>query len=829
MMKESYNARVIEEKWRKYWDDRDLYTVSVDEDKEKYYVLEMFPYPSGRIHMGHVRNYTIGDVIARYKRTRGLNVIHPIGWDAFGLPAENAAIERGVHPAKWTYQNISQMKEQLKLLGFSYDWSREIATCDPSYYKWEQMVFTHMYRRGLAYQKSTTVNWCPSCETVLANEQVEDGLCWRCGSLVELKEMNGWFFKTTEYTQELLDWAEKLKSGWPERVLSMQKNWIGKSTGAELDFPLVDPVGNETSLKVFTTRPDTVYGVTYMGIAPEHPLAEDLIKGKAEEETSLTFINRVKMESSLERIGEGAKKEGIFTGSYCVNPFSGDEIPIYIANFVLIEYGTGIIMCVPAHDQRDFEFATHYGLPIKVVITPEGQELNPGDMIEAYVEPGVMVNSAEFSGLPSVEGKEKVIEYAEQKGIGKKQINFRLRDWGISRQRYWGTPIPIIYCEGCGPVPVPDEDLPVELPLDIEFTGKGGSPLSKIESFVNVSCPECGAQARRETDTMDTFVESSWYFLRYASPDNDKAIFSKSDVSYWLPVDQYIGGIEHAILHLLYARFFTKSLRDLGMCELDEPFTNLLTQGMVIKDGAKMSKSLGNVVDPDDMIKIYGADTVRLFMLFAAPVQKDLDWSEKGVEGAFRFLNRLWRLIHESMPHIEGLEGSSPETENLSGDAKELLTKVHKTIKKVTDDLERFQFNTAIAAVMELLNGTSRFKPQSDADKVVLKESIESMARLLYPMAPHVAEELWENLGYRESLVDKPWPQWNKELISSAAITVVVQINGKVRSQIAMDPDSDQEQMKEAAFSDEKIINFLSGKEPRKVIVVPKKLVNIVI
>lgn len=828
-MKESYNAHDIENKWRKYWDDEDLYTVTVDEDKEKYYVLEMFPYPSGRIHMGHVRNYTIGDVIARYKRTRGLNVIHPIGWDAFGLPAENAAIERGVHPAKWTYQNISQMKEQLKLLGFSYDWSREIATCDPSYYKWEQMVFTHMYRRGLAYQKSTTVNWCPSCETVLANEQVEDGHCWRCGSEVVLREMNGWFFKTTEYTGELLEWADKLKSGWPERVLSMQKNWIGKSTGAEIEFPLVDPQGGVKSLKVFTTRPDTVYGVTYMSIAPEHPLAEGLIKGKTEEARAASFINRVKMESSLERIGEGAKKEGVFTGSYCVNPFTGEEIPIYIANFVLIEYGTGIIMCVPAHDQRDFEFATQYGLPIKVVISPEGQDLKSGDMTEAYEGPGVMVDSGEFSGLPSPESKEKVIEYAEQNGIGKKQINFRLRDWGISRQRYWGTPIPIIYCDTCGPVPVPDEDLPVELPLDIEFTGKGGSPLSKVESFVNVNCPECGSRARRETDTMDTFVESSWYFLRYASPDDDKAIFRKSDVSYWLPVDQYIGGIEHAILHLLYARFFTKSLRDLGMCDLDEPFTNLLTQGMVIKDGAKMSKSLGNIVDPDDMIKIYGADTVRLFMLFAAPVQKDLDWSEEGVEGAFRFLNRLWRLIHEAMPRIGGLQGKSPEVDKLSAPAKGLLTKVHKTIKKVTGDLERFQFNTAIAAVMELLNSASRFKPQTDADKVVLKESVESMTQLLYPMAPHVAEELWENLGYRETLVDKPWLEWNKEHISGASINIVVQVNGKVRSQIAMDPDSDQEQMKEAAFSDEKVIKHLSGKEPRKVIVVPKKLVNIVV
>lgn len=828
-MKESYNAREIEDKWREYWDQRNVYNVEVDNDREKYYVLEMFPYPSGRIHMGHVRNYTIGDVIARYKRTMGLNVIHPIGWDAFGLPAENAAIEQGVHPAKWTYQNISQMKAQLKLLGFSYDWSREIATCDPSYYKWEQMVFTHMFKKGLAYQKSTTVNWCPSCETVLANEQVEEGLCWRCGSVVELKKMNGWFFKTTEYTEELLDLADRLKSGWPERVLSMQNNWIGKSTGEEIYFPLVDPVGGEESLKIFTTRPDTVFGVTYMSVAPEHPLAEELIKGKEQEKEALSFINRVKVQSSIERVAEGTKKEGIFTGSYCVNPFTGDNIPVYIANFVLIEYGTGIIMCVPAHDQRDFEFAHEYGLPIKVVITPDGQDLNPDDLEGAYEEPGVMVNSGEFSGLPSTEGKEKVIEYSERNGIGKRQVNFRLRDWGISRQRYWGTPIPIVYCDTCGPVVVPDQDLPVELPLDIEFTGKGGSPLSKTESFVNVSCPGCGAPAKRETDTMDTFVESSWYFLRFASPDCDKAIFDKDQVSYWLPVDQYIGGIEHAILHLLYARFFTKALRDLGMCDLDEPFTNLLTQGMVIKDGVKMSKSLGNIVDPDDMIKIYGADTVRLFILFAAPVQKDLDWNEEGVEGAFRFLNRLWRLIYGALPQIEGLKGKAPEMEKISGSAKELLTKVHKTIKKVTDDLERFQFNTAIAAVMELLNDTSRFKPGGGSDAAVLREAIETMARLLYPMAPHVAEELWENLGYDESLVDKPWIEWNKELVSSASITVVFQVNGKVRSQLTMDPDSDQEQMKEAAFSDEKILRYIAGREPRKIIVVPKKLVNIVL
>ncbi|MEQ9618114.1 MAG: leucine--tRNA ligase [Deltaproteobacteria bacterium] len=828
-MKESYKPREIEKRWREYWEENKVYEVRPEEGQTKYYVLEMFPYPSGRIHMGHVRNYTIGDVVARYKRTRGFNVLHPIGWDAFGLPAENAAIERGVHPAKWTYENISQMRGQLKMLGFSYDWTREIATCDPEYYKWEQMVFTRMLKRGLAYQKTTTVNWCPSCGTVLANEQVEDGLCWRCGSEVVLKEMEGWFFKTTEYADELLEWAEKLKDGWPERVLSMQKNWIGKSTGAEIEFPLESEIGGEKHLKIFTTRPDTVFGVTYMSIAPEHPLAVELIRGKPEEREALEFIKRVEKQSSIDRIAEGATKEGIFTGAYCVNPFNGERIPIYIANFVLIEYGTGIIMCVPAHDQRDFEFATEYGLPIVPVIHPEGEEIKPENMSEAYVEAGVMANSGEFSGTPSEEGKDKVIEFIEREGFGRRQINYRLRDWGISRQRYWGAPIPVVYCEKCGAVPVPDDELPVELPLDIEFTGKGGSPLANDRDFVNTVCPECGGEARRETDTMDTFVESSWYFLRYASPHFESGIFDRDDVHYWLPVDQYIGGIEHAILHLLYARFFTKALRDLGMCDLDEPFMNLMTQGMVIKDGAKMSKSIGNIVDPDDMIKKYGADTVRLFMLFAAPMQKDLDWSDEGVEGAYRFLNRLWRLVSDRLSEIEGLTDKAADPKKLSGTAKELLIKVHKTIKKVTDDLERFQFNTAIAAVMELLNDTSRFEAEGGTDRAVLKQAIEAMVRLLYPMAPHVTEELWHELGHTDSLVDKPWIEWDRELVSSASITVVLQVNGKVRSQITMNPDPDSEQMKEAAFADEKVKSYLGGKEPRKVIVVPGKLVNIVL
>ncbi len=828
-MKESYNPKEIESKWRENWDKKNLYQVEVDKNKKKYYVLEMFPYPSGRIHMGHVRNYTIGDVTARYKRTRGYNVLHPIGWDAFGLPAENAAIERGVHPAKWTYENIEQMKAQLKKLSFSYDWSREIATCDPEYYKWEQMVFTHMYKKGLAYQKSTTVNWCPSCETVLANEQVEDGLCWRCGSEVELKEMVGWFFKTTEYTDELLEWTDKLKDGWPERVLSMQKNWIGRSTGAEIEFKLQEPVSGGDSLKVFTTRPDTVFGVTYMSIAPEHPIVEELIKGKPEEEEVREFVNRVKKQSSLERVAEGTKKEGVFTGAYAVNPFTHQSIPIYVSNFVLVEYGTGIIMCVPAHDQRDFDFAKQYNLPIRIVIQPEGVELDPHKITEAYVEPGVMANSQDFSGLPSEEGKEKIIDFIEEKGLGEKQINYRLRDWGISRQRYWGTPIPIIYCDKCGAVPVPDKDLPVELPLDIEFTGKGGSPLSKIESFLNTKCPECGGDAKRETDTMDTFVESSWYFLRYASPNYAEGIFDKEEVSYWLAVDQYIGGIEHAILHLLYARFFTKALRDLGICDLDEPFKNLLTQGMVIKDGAKMSKSIGNIVDPDDMIAKYGADTVRLFIMFAAPVNRDLDWSEEGIEGAFRFLNRVWRLVFDVYERIKDFKGVTTKPGKLSKPAKELLTKTHKTIKKVTDDLDRFSFNTAIAAVMELLNDVSKFEPNGENDTPVLRESIKTIIRLLYPMAPHISEELWHELGYEETLVDKEWITWDKDLVESAAINIVVQINGKVRSQIIMDPDSDQDQMKEAAFADEKVQSFIAGKEPKKVIVVPKRLVNIVI
>ena len=828
-MKEAYNAQEVERKWQYIWSEKRVYEVTEDHNKEKYYVLEMFPYPSGRIHMGHVRNYTIGDVIARYKRTLGFNVLHPIGWDAFGLPAENAAIERGVHPAKWTYENIAQMKAQLKRLGFSYDWDREITTSDPNYYKWEQMAFTRMFDRGLAYKRSSVVNWCPSCETVLANEQVEAGGCWRCKSSVTQRELEGWFFKITDYTEQLLDGCERLKDGWPERVLTMQRNWIGKSTGAEIGFPLEETIEGVRSLRIFTTRPDTVFGVTFVCIAPEHPTSERIVKGKPQEKEALQFIQRINRQSNVERVAEGVKKEGVFTGAYCINPFSAERIPIYIANFVLMEYGTGVIMCVPAHDQRDFEFAKEYCLHIKVVIQPEGDVINPDDMKCAYEDVGTMVNSGEFSGLPSEIGKKKVIEYAETRGLGKRQINYRLRDWGISRQRYWGAPIPIIYCGKCGTLAVPDNELPVELPMDVEFTGKGGSPLAKIERFVNTKCHKCGGDARRETDTMDTFVESSWYFLRYTSPDFEKGMLDGVRGKYWLPVDQYIGGIEHAILHLLYARFYTKVLRDLGMCDLDEPFINLLTQGMVIKDGAKMSKSLGNIVDPDDMIAKYGSDTVRIFMLFASPVERDLDWSDEGIEGAYRFLNRVWRLVYEVMKKIEDFKGVKPNITLISDTARDLLIKVHKTIKKVTEDLERFRFNTGVAAIMELLNAVSRSQSNGNDEKAVLREAIETIVRLLYPFAPHIAEEQWESLGHEETLVDKPWIEWDREIVGSTAVIVVLQVNGKVRSQVFMDPDTTEEEMKQAAFSDERVKSYISGKEIKKVVVVPKKLVNIVV
>ena len=645
-----YEPRPLEAKWQKIWEERGLFNAPEDPARPKYYVLEMFPYPSGRIHMGHVRNYTIGDVVARYKRMRGFNVLHPMGWDAFGLPAENAAMARGLHPAAWTYDNIAYMRRQLKELGYSYDWRRELATCDPDYYRWEQLVFIEMFRRGLAYKKEAPVNWCPKCATVLANEQVEEGLCWRCDSPVHLKELNQWFFKITAYAEELLADLDQL-THWPERVLTMQRHWIGKSPGAEIYFPLEK--GNDP-LTVFTTRADTLFGATFMSLAPEHPLALSLAQGTGQEEAVGNFVDYWRAQNRSRGALEEVTKEGVFTGSFCINPVTGRQMPIYVANFVLMEYGTGAVMAVPAHDQRDFEFAKKYDLPIQVVIQPPGQELKADSLTAAYEDEGVLVDSGQFSGMASAAAKEAIAAFLEEKGQGKVAVHFRLRDWLISRQRYWGAPIPMIYCEACGLAPVPEKDLPVVLPLDVAITGEGGSPLAQLPSFYEVKCPTCNGPARREVDTMDTFVESSWYFLRYACADYTEGVLDPARVNYWLPVDQYIGGIEHAVLHLLYARFFTKVLRDLGMVAIDEPFQRLLTQGMVLKDGAKMAKSKGNVVDPEYMIAEYGTDTTRLFLLFAAPPEKDLEWSDQGVAGSARFLHRLWNLVQDLLPELTG-------------------------------------------------------------------------------------------------------------------------------------------------------------------------------
>jgi leucyl-tRNA synthetase len=863
-MEERYQAKVIEEKWQRIWEENKTFHVTEDAGKPKYYVLEMFPYPSGRIHMGHVRNYSIGDVVARYRRMRGYNVLHPMGWDSFGLPAENAAIERGVHPKAWTEENIGYMKTQLRRMGLSYDWEREIATYKPDYYVWNQWIFLQFYKKGLAYKKASSVNWCPSCETVLANEQVIDGACWRCDSAVMYKELEQWFFRITDYAEELLRDLERLR-GWPDKVLTMQRNWIGKSVGAEILFPLVDRDG---ALRVFTTRQDTVYGATFVSLSVEHPRALELCRGTAQEEAVTHFIERTKNLSQAKRGAEEGEKEGVFTGAYCRNPFSGETIPIYLANFVLMEYGTGAVMAVPAHDQRDFEFARRYGLPIRVVIKPKDQQLKPEDLTEAYVEGGVMIDSGSFSGLNNVEGQEKISLYIEEKGWGKKTIRYRLRDWGVSRQRYWGAPIPIIYCENCGVVPVPEGDLPVTLPNDVPFTGKGGSPLQESQLFLQVECPQCGGKARRETDTMDTFVDSAWYFLRYASPKFDSAPFNFQSAGYWMPVDQYIGGVEHAVLHLLYARFFTKALRDIGLAQIDEPFTNLLTQGMVSKETyrcvehnwlfpgeligsekegwrcpqcnrpvekgrvEKMSKSKKNIVDPEDLINRYGADTARLFTLFAAPPEKDLEWSDQGVEGAYRFLTRLWRFVGQHRNLMRGINSNLSEAE-LPPDLREIRRAIHKTVKKVTEDIDtRFHFNTAIAAIMELFNRLSagaqderRLKEGSS----LFKAGLEAMIVLLSPFVPHIANELWEQLGHIERLDQISWPIYSETALEEEKLLIVVQVNGKVRGKISVPPDVDQRGIESEALRDLKVKSFLDGKKVRKIVYVPRRLVNIVV
>ena len=863
-MEERYQPQAIEEKWQRLWEEQKTYQVAEAGRKPKYYVLEMFPYPSGRIHMGHVRNYSIGDVVARYKRMRGFNVLHPMGWDAFGLPAENAAIERGVHPEIWTQENILYMKTQLKRMGLSYDWEREIATCEPEYYRWNQWIFLQFYKRGLAYKKGSAVNWCPSCETVLANEQVIDGACWRCDSAVVQKELEQWFFRITDYAEELLRDLDRL-GGWPDKVLTMQRNWIGKSIGAEILFPLI---GREGALRVFTTRQDTAYGATFVSIAAEHPLALELCRGTAQEDAVKEFVERVRNVSMANRGAEEGEKEGVFTGAFCRNPFTGEQIPIYLANFVLMGYGTGAVMAVPAHDQRDFEFAKKYGLPIRVVIQPRDRVLSAGELTEAFVDAGVMADSGPFSGLANDDGKEKIAAYLEELGWGKKAIRYRLRDWGVSRQRYWGTPIPILYCARCGVVPVPEDQLPVVLPKDVPFSGKGGSPLLESKLFTQVACSKCGGAARRETDTMDTFVDSSWYFLRYASAHHLTTPFDSDKARYWMAVDQYIGGVEHAVLHLLYARFFTKALRDLGLANVDEPFSNLLTQGMVSKETyrcsehnwlfpaellgsekegwkcphcnrsaekgrvEKMSKSKKNIVDPEDLINVYGADTARLFTLFAAPPEKDLEWNDQGVEGAYRFLTRLWRFVFQHRERFAGLD-TAGRSEELSFELRELRRMIHKTVKKVTEDIEgRFHFNTAIAAIMELFNALSTAAQDpvrlNDAAPLI-KQGLETMIVMLAPFVPHLAGELWEQLGHRQSLNQVPWPVYSLDALEEEKLLIVVQINGKVRGKITVPADVTQEDVRTEALADLRVAGFLNGKRVQRVVYVPRRLLNIVV
>ncbi|NLW67870.1 MAG: leucine--tRNA ligase, partial [Bacteriovoracaceae bacterium] len=735
-MNTEYKPQSVESKWQKIWQDSNIFGVSQESDKPKYYLLEMFPYPSGRIHMGHVRNYTIGDVVARYKTMAGFNVLHPMGWDAFGMPAENAAIASKIHPKKWTYENIDYMRAQLRKMGFSYDWDREIATCAPEYYKWEQLFFIQMYNKGLVYKSRAFLNWCDQCKTVLANEQVVEGQCWRCGSQVFLKEHDQWFFRITAYAQELLDDIEKLKDGWPERVLNMQKNWIGRSTGTLIRFQIE---GTSEDIEVFTTRPDTLHGATFMSLAPEHPLIKTLPAGTGQEREVSDFVASTLQVDTFTRTSDLYEKEGVFTGRYCINPLTGFRMPIYVANFVLYDYGTGAVMAVPSHDQRDFDFAKKYGLEIIVVIQPEGETLDPKTMECAYEGEGVLVNSKEFNGMKNTDAMEAITKHLEAINRGSATVNFRLRDWGISRQRYWGAPIPMVYCEKCGTVPVDVKDLPVLLPENVELTGTGISPIAQIESFVNTTCPVCGGKAKRESDTMDTFVESSWYFMRYCSPHSNDKPFDRNEVQYWMPVDQYIGGIEHAILHLLYARFYTKVLRDLGYIGFDEPFQRLLTQGMVIKDGAKMSKSKGNVVDPEELISNYGADATRLFCLFAAPPEKDMDWSDKGIEGSYRFLSRLWRLVLDMKEQLISTDVSS---ERPPKSMEPLKRKTHQTIKKVSEDIEkRFRFNTAIAAMMELVNDLYRAKEtaRTPEEFSVIREAVQNLLVMLSPFVPHIA------------------------------------------------------------------------------------------
>ncbi len=821
-----YSPREIEPKWQGRWEESGIYRAQEDPSKEKFYCLEMFPYPSGDLHMGHMRNYAIGDAYARFLRMKGYNVLYPMGYDAFGLPAENAAITRKVNPAKWTRQSIERMISVQKRMGLSYDWQRTLATCEPEYYHWNQWIFLKFMEKGLAYRRAAPVNWCPSCGTVLANEQVENGGCWRCSSQVEKKDLEQWFLKITEYADELLNDLDTLEN-WPERVKVMQRNWIGRSEGAEIEFSVV---GSDTVIPTFTTRPDTVFGITYMVMAAEHPMLPQLVAGTENEEGVLDFARRVLKKSAIERADDTRDKEGIDTGRRFINPVNGQEFPILVADYVVMEYGTGAVMGVPAHDQRDFEFARKYGLPVTVVIQDETGKLTGDTMDCAYVGDGPMVNSGPFDGRRNREAMADFVSYLEANNWGRGAVSYRLRDWLISRQRYWGTPIPIVYCDVCGTVPVPEEDLPVILPHDVQFTGEG-NPLETSPTFVHTSCPKCSGPARRETDTMDTFIDSSYYYFRYTDPAYEKGPFDPEKGAYWMPVDQYIGGIEHAILHLLYARFFTKGLRDLGLTEVDEPFTRLLTQGMVIKNGAKMSKSMGNVVPADEMMERYGADTARLFILFASPPEKELDWSDQGVEGSFRFLNRVFRLVMESR---ELLEEADAEEDKDDDRVRSLRHSVNRTVKKVTEDIEkRFQFNTAISAIMELVNDFQRFKADGGLEipggRSVAGEAVRAIILLLSPFGPHLAEELWEATGQPYSVARQPWPDYDPELATTRTVEIVVQVNGKVRARFDASPESSREELEDAALQIPRIREYLEESELVKLVVVPGKLVSLVV
>lgn len=832
-MQERYNFSEIEKKWQKNWEDTKAFKVVEDPDKEKYYVLEMFPYPSGKLHMGHVRNYSIGDVIARFKKMKGFNVIHPMGFDGFGLPAENAAIKNGTPPAEWTWANIHEMEEQLKELGLSYDWDRECATCHPDYYRWMQWIFIQFYKAGLAYKKENPVNWCPSCQTVLANEQVVDGCCERCGTAVGKKNLSQWYFKITDYAEHLLENLDNGKlDGWPEKVKTMQRNWIGKSHGAEVDFKVKD---YDETLTVFTTRVDTIYGTTFMVLAPEYPSVLDMVEGTEYEAPVKEYIERCSHMSEIDRTSTANEKTGVFIGKYAVNPFTGKEMPIYISDYVLMGYGTGAVMGVPAHDQRDFDFAKMFGIEIIPVIDPHDPEIDLNNLQAACAAEGTVINSGEFTGMNNKDAIEKIAQVAEERGIGHKTVNYRLRDWLISRQRYWGTPIPMIYCEHCGWVPEKEENLPVMLPTDVEFTGKGESPIVTSKTFVDTVCPVCGQPAKREVDTMDTFLDSSWYFLRYCDARNDKEVFSKEKADYWMNVDQYIGGVEHAIMHLMYARFFQMALHDLGLVKDDEPFKNLLTQGMVIKgyenaEGeyikAKMSKSLGNVVSPAEIIEKYGADTARLFILFAAPPERELDWSDKGVEGCFRFLNRIWRLAYD-FSEIGCADCGDYEIRNKED--KELNRVLNDTIRRVSNDIEeRFNFNTAISAVMELVNELYKYR-EGDVNQALFGTAVRTVIVLMAPFVPHITEEIWQDLGYEGSVHEQSWPSYDEAALVKDEVEIVVQINGKNKEKINIPGEATREEMLKIAEDNETIKELTAGMNIVKVIAVPGRLINVVV